>query len=65
MYNIKRLLTSSYLSVIITSDKTHSRSSRVKSPKRETEPVDYIHSSLMFIFYVPYDFDKIKHSVSK
>jgi hypothetical protein len=50
MYNIEILLRTSYLSVIITSYKTHSKSSGVKSLKRETEP-NY-HSSLMFIFYV-------------
>ena len=42
--------TPSYLSIIITSYKTDSKPSRVKSLKRETESVYYSHSSLMFMF---------------
>ncbi len=54
-----------YLAVILTSFKNYSRSSKVKSLKRETEPIYYINSSLMFIFYALYDFFEIKHSVSQ
>jgi hypothetical protein len=56
MYVTIDVLTTSNLSVFTTTYKTHSRSSKVKSVKRETESVKYIQSSLMFILNVLYDF---------